>query len=276
MYSTKLLKSFVLASCFLVFSFVKDARAGDVEFYITDTISSNGHKICWICTGPFFRSSGLHYFTAPFTGQHFYTTSDGIGSQYGEWNCYYNYANDLGGELLCLGPRAAFTYQFSFTLDKDAVKVEFVETPPGYDPRQTITRAVTANEVSAEAEAPEEISHAAALGDDARTDKSDRDTFTFDAVEGDDIVLKVVRDPAKGHIGSQARLKLRRLGAGSGEEVAEGSVPLRLKTTLPETGTYEVVVEQDDKQKDDWFRGDYFLVLRPGIAELVPAEDVEH
>jgi hypothetical protein len=276
MYSTKSLISFALASCLLVFSFVKDVRAGDVEFYITDTISSNGHKICWICTGPFLRSSGLHYFTAPFTNQHFYTTGDGIGSQYGEWNCYYNYANDLGGELQCLGPRAGFTYQFSFTLDKNAVKVEFVETPPGYDPRQTTTRAVAANGVSAEATAIKEFTHAAALGDDAKSDKPDRDTFTFDAVEGDDIVLRLIGDPATGHIGSQARLKLRRLGAGSGEEVVEGSVPLRLKTTLSDTGTYEVVVEQDDKQKDDWFRGNYFLVLRPGIAELIPNEDVEH
>jgi hypothetical protein len=276
MHSTRSFVSLVLASFFLALVFVKDVRAGDVEFYITDTISSNGHKICWICTGPFLRSSGLHYFTAPFTGQHFYTTSDGIGSQYGEWNCYYNYANDLGGELLCLGPRAGFTYQFSFTLDKDAVKVEFVETAPGYDPRQTLTRAAATGDVSAEAEASKEISHAAALGDDARADKPDRDTFTFDAVEGDDIVLRVVRDPAKGHLGSQARLKLRLLGASSGEEVVSGAVPLKLKTTVSESGTYEVVVEQDDKQKDDWFRGDYFLVLRPGIAELIPAEDVEH
>jgi hypothetical protein len=127
-----------------------------------------------------------------------------------------------------------------------------------------------------EATAPKEFTHAAALGDDAKSDKPDRDTFTFDAVEGDDIVLRLIGDPATGHIGSQARLKLRRLGAGSGEEVVEGSVPLRLKTTLSDTGTYEVVVEQDDKQKDDWFRGNYFLVLRPGIAELIPNEDVEH
>ncbi|MEW6143951.1 MAG: hypothetical protein AB1598_02925 [Thermodesulfobacteriota bacterium] len=128
---------------------------------------------------------------------------------------------------------------------------------------------------SAEATAPAPVAYTASLGDDAKEDKPDRDTFTFDAVEGDDIVLSLTGDPAKGHIGSLARLKLRRLGAGSGEELAEGSVPLRLKTTISETGTYEAVVEQDDKQKDDWFRGDYFLVLRPGIADLIPAEDVE-
>lgn len=274
MYSTRSFISLVLASFFMAFLFVKDVRAGDVQFFITDNFSTKGQRICWICTGPFLRSTGLHYFTSPFTAKYFYSAQDGIGSQYGEWNCYYNYANDAGDELRCLGPRAGFTYGFTFNLPSNAMGVEFVQAAPGYQ-ANVIQPVPPTKPQSAEAAAPAPTALTAALGDDARADKPDRDTFTFDAVEGDDIVLRLTGDPAKGHIGSQARLKLRRLGAGSGEEVVEGAVPLRLKTTLSESGTYEVVVEQDDKQKDDWFRGNYFLVLRPGIAELIPNEDVE-
>ena len=270
------LTGFVLASFLLVFSIVKDVRAGDVEFYITDTFFPNSStRFCWICTGPAFRSTGLHYFTTPLQRTHFYTAADGIGDQYGDWKCWFNDANNVADELACLGPRAGFSHAFDFSIAKNSIAVDFVEVGSGYDVRPTTTRAVATGDVSAEAAAPEEV-QTAALGDDAREDKPDKDTFTFDAVEGDAIVLKLEGDPAKGHLGSQARLRLRRAGAASGEEVVEGSVPLRLKTTLSETGTYEVVVEQDDKQKDDWFRGDYFLVLRPNIAEFAPSEDVEH
>jgi hypothetical protein len=268
------LTGFVLASFLLVFSIVKDVKAGDVEFKITDTISRAGQRICWICTGPYARSTGLHFFTVPFTQRHFYTASDGVGSQYGGWTCYWNLANDKLEERVCRGPKSEFVVDFSFNLDKNAVSVEFVQRPGGWETIQT-TRTAPARNVSAEATAPNEFSVPSSLGDDSREDKPDRDTFTFDAVEGDAIVLRLVGDPAKGHIGSLARLRLRRLGAASGEEVVEGSVPLKLETTISETGLYEVVVEQDVKQKDDWYRGDYFLVLRPGIAELIPGEDVE-
>jgi len=275
MYSTRSFISLVLASFFMSFLFIKDVRAGDVEFYITDTLFGNSvTKYCWICTGPAFRSTGLHYFTTPLQRTHFYTASDGLVDPYGDWKCWFQDANDLAGEIVCLGPRGAYNHAFDFNIAKNTIAVDFVEVGSGFDVRPTKTRAVATGEVSTEATAPEEV-QAAALGDDARDDKPDRDTFTFDAVEGDDIVLRLAGDPAKGHIGSQARLKLRRLGAGSGEEVVEGSTPLKLETTIPDSGTYEVVVEQDSSQKDDWFRGDYFLVLRPNIAELVPSEDVE-
>jgi hypothetical protein len=276
MYLTRSFISLVLASFFMVFLFVKDVRAGDVEFYITDTFFGNSStKYCWICTGPAFRSTGTHFFTTPLQRTHFYTASDGLGDPYGDWKCWFNDANTTLEEIQCAGPRGGYSHAFDFSIQKNTIAVDFVEVGSGYDVRPTTTRAVATGDVSAEAVAPEEV-QAAALGDDARADKPDRDTFTFDAVEGDDIVLRLVGDPAKGHLGSQARLRLRRLGAGSGEEVVSGAVPLRLKTNISETGTYEVVVEQDDKQSDDWFRGDYFLVLRPNIAEFVPSEDVEH
>ena len=264
----------VLSTFFFVLFSAKDVNAGDIEFKITDTISSRGQRICLICKGPFSRSTGLHFFTAPYNQRHFYTASDGIGSQYGEWNCFWNPVFDKLDEQECRDNRAGFTDQFSFNLDKNAVSVEFIRRPGGYEPVQT-TRTSAAGSAAAEAPAPNEFSVPSSLGDDAREDKPDTDTFTFDGVEGDAIVLRLLRDPFKGHIGSEARLRLRRAGTGSGGEVVEGSVPLRLKTTLPETGTYEVVVEQDNKNRDDWYRGDYFLVLQPGSAELIPAEDVE-
>ncbi|MGH7850066.1 MAG: hypothetical protein ACREOP_07185 [Thermodesulfobacteriota bacterium] len=273
---TKFFISFALIFSFLVLFTVKDVRAGDVEFYITDTFFGDSvSKYCWICTGPAFRSTGLHRFTTPLQRTHFYTASDGLGDPYGDWKCWFNDANTVGDELACLGPRAGFTYAFEFSIAKNTIAVDFVETGPGYDVRPTTTRAVATGDVSAEAVAPEEV-QTAALGDDAREDKPDSDTFIFDAVEGDAIVLRLVGDPAKGYLGSQARLRLRRVGTGSGEEVVEGSVPLRLETSISESGAYEVVVEQNNNQKDEWYRGDYFLVLRPNIAELVPAEDVEH
>ncbi|MGH7849039.1 MAG: hypothetical protein ACREOP_01945 [Thermodesulfobacteriota bacterium] len=151
--------------------------------------------------------------------------------------------------------------------------MEFVETPPGYEASQT-ARTVANRGVSVEATAPKEIAHASALGDDAKVDRPDSDTFTFNAVEGDAIVLRLVGDPSKGHLGSQARLKLRRAGS-SDDEVIAGDVPLRLEKTISESGAYEVVVEQSDLQNDERYRGDYFLVLRPGLSELIPDEDVE-
>ncbi|MGH7850827.1 MAG: hypothetical protein ACREOP_11050, partial [Thermodesulfobacteriota bacterium] len=94
MYTTRSFISFVLATFFLVFAFVKDVKAGDVEFYITDTFGSSVNKYCWICTGPAFRSSGLYYFTTPLQRTHFYTASDGIGDPYGDWKCWFNDANN--------------------------------------------------------------------------------------------------------------------------------------------------------------------------------------
>jgi hypothetical protein len=187
----------------------------------------------------------------------------------------------LVDEARCLGPRGIFTFRQSFEIPKNIIALEIASFTGGvfrFSPIRDINAAAATGDVSAEvsteATAPEEV-QTAALGDDSREDKPDRDTFTFDAVEGDAIVLRLVGDPAKGHIGSLARLKLRPAGSASGEEVVEGSVPLKLETTISETGLYEVVVEQDVKQKDDWYRGDYFIVLRPGIAEFIPGEDVE-
>ncbi len=272
---TKFFMSCVLTACFLAFFTVKDVRAGDVEFYITDTLFGDVKtRYCWICTGPAFRSTGTHFFTTPLQRTHFYTASDGFGSPYGDWKCWFNDANTVLQEIECAGPRGGYSHSFEFSIKKNTIAVDFVEVGSGFDVRPTTTRAVATGDVSAEAAAPEEV-QTAALGDDAREDKPDRDTFTFDAVEGDAIILRLVRDPAKGHLGSLARLKLRRLGAGSGEEVVSGAVPLRLKTTISESGLYEVVVEQDENNKEDWYRGDYFLVLRPGLAEIVPGEDVE-
>lgn len=274
MRSTRSFITLVLFSFFTVLLFIKDVRAGDIEFYITDTSFGDVKtRYCWICTGPAFRSTGLHYFETPLPRKHFYTASDGLVDPYGDWKCWFQDANDVAGEILCLGPRGAFNHAFDFNIPKNSIAVDFVQVGSGFDVRPTKTRAVATGEVSAEAAAPEEV-QTAALGDDAREDKPDRDTFTFDAVEGDAIVLRLVGDPAKGHIGSLARLKLRRAGDASGEQVEEGSVPLRLETTISESGTYEVVVEQTDEQGED-FRGDYFILLRPGLAELIPNEDVE-
>ena len=268
MNQVKVLASLVLTCLFLVFFTVRDVRAGDVEFYITDTFfGTSVSRYCWICTGPAFRSTGTHFFTTPLQRTHFYTASDGLGDPYGDWKCWFNDANTTLQEIECAGPRGGYSHAFDFSIAKNTIAVDFVEVGSGYDVRPTITRAVETGDVSTEASAPEEV-QTAALGDDAREDRPDRDTFTFDAVEGDAIVLRLVGDPAKGHLGSQARLKLRRAGAGSGEEVVEGSVPLRLETTISDTGAYEVVVEQNNNQKDEWYRGDYFLVLRPNIAEF--------
>ena len=268
---TKLFMSYVLTSCFLVFFTVRDVRGGDVEFYLTDTFGNSVDKYCWICTGPYFRSTGLHHFTRPVNRTQFYTASDGIASQYGNWDCYFNDENNINEELLCLGPRFFFSHSFSFNLENNTISVDFVETGPTFEVRPT-----RATDVSV----PEEVVQAASLGDDAREGRPDRDTFSFDATEGDAIILRLEEDPAKGHLGSQARLRLRRPGnGGSVDKEISGEVPIEMEVTVPETGTYEVLVEQQDIPKDVWFRGDYFVVLLSTLGDveaLIPNEDVEH
>lgn len=284
---TKLFVCYVLACCFLVIFPLRDVIGGDVQFYFSQT-GANDHT-CFVVIGPFGRTSGQHRFDGGnVTNDQFYTAGDGIGSQYGKWKIFFRIeSSSSDADLRCtiaaaaLVPEIGYDHEQDFDVNSTSTKV-FIGNFPG--PALQITQ-----EGAASARPPGEgqgldiptaALAAAALGDDFKIAKPDRDTFSFDATEGDEITLRLEENLSTGHLGSQATLRLEGGPLRKGDEVVTGDVPFEMSVTIPATGRYEIMVEQTKEKgisPEEMFRGNYFLLLKSflGDFELIPGNDVE-
>jgi hypothetical protein len=269
--------SYVLPLYFLTLFPLRDVRGGDVQFFFTQPNASEFW--CAILVGPFGRTSGHHRFDGSVSQNHFYTAGDGIGSQYARWRFFFRDENSKeDADLLCTLAAAnpvleiGYDHLQEFDVSSTTTRV-LIGAFPGAELSITQEGTATATRVDGT------VFQHGTLGDDARATRPDRDIFSFDATEGDEITLRLVENPSTGHLGSQATLILRNAESGSplNEEITE-DVPIEMNLTIPATGKYEIIVEQHDIPPEVWFRGDYFLKLESSgdTEEILPGEHVEH
>ncbi|MCI0529495.1 MAG: hypothetical protein L0Y56_18805 [Nitrospira sp.] len=275
MSKTKSLMIYVLAFCFLTLFPLRDVRGGDVVFNFSNLQAGNNVSWCVVVNGPFLRTSGLHGISSGISFTPFYTAGDGIGSQYGTWTVLTRAA--LSATISDAACGGVILGKQEFELKSTTTRVD-IEGDVGDFGLQRTTITQHGTETALGRRVGTVFQHGT-LGDDARPGRPDRDTFTFDATEGDEVTLRLVENPSTGHLGSQATLILRNAENGGplNAEITE-DVPIEMNETIPATGRYEIIVEQHDIQPEVWFRGDYFLELEStGDTEaILPGEHVEH
>jgi hypothetical protein len=186
------------------------------------------------CTGPWSRSSDC---TQVFPGageEQFYCADDSLFSMYGQWAC------------------AAYL-DLSCVSTPDAT-VDFCVQKSGPNPVElNVAGTVIAFGITVEAMAPchvaetvARLGHAGAKGSETAVGTSaprDRDTFVFDGLAGEKVVVALEKEGTAGHTGDAAVLRVLAPGDKTLDE-ARGPLPLELDVELLATGKVHVVVEE--------------------------------
>lgn len=221
-----------------------------------EVISDSGNPDLLIgCTGPWLRESNNDLIKPGQSICPFYTVDVTIFSPYGKWTC-----NTFLPDVDPVG-----VAQLIFTLTKDIQKVDLILT------NDSIVAKISKDEPV--------VTAAAALGDDNKRPKRDRDTFTFNfGPNPSDGVVKVTleENPESGHAGEEATLILQ--SGNSNIEVNSGKLPLEITQELSGDAEYKLIVEQHGIPEDLRFRGKYFLTVEKEsgqIEEIRPSFDVE-
>ena len=244
-----------------------------IPFYATYPKEDGAPELGIACSGPWFRHSkgtisgiaaGCEPIPAGGISVEFYSAEVTKFSPYGKWTCtvysdwYLPFGGQLGGSYICTDEVADVV----FHLNKDNDEVNLTMT------KDSLT-ADLSQEVAT-------ITAAATLGDDNTKPKRDRDTWTIQGTEGDNVVITLEEDPEAGHDGEQATLILRN-GSRTIESKTD-ALPIEISATLPSDGEYELVVQQQNIPEDVRFRGNYYLSVKSDsgdIQEIKPSDDVE-
>jgi hypothetical protein len=110
----------------------------------------------------------------------------------------------------------------------------------------------------------------------------DRDTFAFDGLSGEKVVVALAKEGTAGHTGDAAVLRVLAPGDETLDE-ASGPLPLELDLELPATGKVQVVIEEAAGAGTGVpaaaFRGHYLLSVTPEVGAegllIEPQPDVE-
>jgi hypothetical protein len=238
------------------------AFSDTIPFFVTN--NSNTTELI-ACDGPWERCGGFVHLKPGQQRFNFYSAEKNIFSPFGPWTCA------VGPDLSC-------------PLDNQNNKISSIinfclEAIPGnpdlgveitVNPNSSMSVNFNRNCSS--------ISVTAHLGDDSKPSAPDRDAFSFQGTQGDEVTLRLEEDTSAGYIGEQATLILRDvISEASLNEVITGAVPFEIKTTLPATGEYMILVQQHNIPLDARFRGNYNLSLSTSgsVELLVPADNVE-
>ena len=219
------------------------------------------------CKGPFGRNSGcIHVDTQKPDFELFYSAEINFFSPYGEWSCAV-YALPI-----CFGVAGGKIFQIHrHPVPDSRVDLTIVECDGCFN---VSYRILVETEHTCCG-----ISTSAFLGDRPEQKKPDKDTFSFEATEHDEILLSLVEDGAVGHIGEEANFKFRGpIGSATINEISSGTLPLDIEIEIPETGVYEIEVDQKGIPIDISYRGGYIIELTSSlndVDEIVPSRDVE-
>jgi hypothetical protein len=249
---------------------VKTAYTGTIPFRVGTKLPD---LLFISCKGPFGRISRCirvdnpppDVDNPPLVFKLFYSAEINFFSPYGEWRC------DVYGFPGCTSGVAGAKV---FTIPRHPVPEKQVDL--------TIVKCDGCSGYVIKVETDQTccpVSTSAFLGDRPQQTKPDRDTFSFAGAEGDEITLRLEEDGSVGHIGEQANFKLRGpVGSVSLDEFRTGELPLEITATIPESGEYEIVVDQKDISDDLSYRGGYVITLDQSlddVKEIVPSQDVE-
>jgi len=257
-----------LTLCFISLFPHRASSLEHIPFYATN---NSGIEFPILCSGPWTRC-GRGTLSAGADEDNFYSVDVDIFSPYGEWTC----GQLVGGNCGEVGDVEPIT----FTLEKGDTAVYLTINGDGFkDDTITVTLNSASGASTAQTRLAEESDTSttqANLGDDNTKPRRDRDTWSIEGTEGENITLTLEADEASGHSGNLATLILR--NRGSTIESVTDALPIEITTTLPETGEYQLVVDQNGIPEDVRFRGRYFLSLKSdlvNVQDIKPSEDVE-
>lgn len=266
-----------LALSFIIAFPYKAYSMEHIPFYATNN-SGGDTSIC--CHGPWRHACDLNSSESCLIKEgavdyNFYTVDVTIFSPYGAWLCCLsNTVSDCSGPVQSPTPVDCIGQNFTLAKGDTAVYITFTEdsltvTPdnPSSDASTTQARAFGDSDTS---------TTQANLGDDNTRPRRDRDTWSFQGTEGENIVITLENVPESGHSGEQATLILQ--NRGSTIETSTAELPFEIAATLPSTGEYELVVSQNNIPEDVRFRGKYYLSVKSSLGtvrDIKPSEDVE-
>lgn len=276
-------------SLVLVLGITSKAHALDhVRFYVNNNITAYGNDVS--CFGPWGRFGNGHV-AAGVEAENFYTADVTIFSPYGDWCCCtgLDCTAPTGTGIVECGAFDSPVVRFTLNEDSTYVWLNINPAGSGFDPLtvnqnnsdSTLTSAShpqSLGESRPMGVLPDGIEIAVVvgiLGDDHTKRKNDRDTWRFHGTEGDTVTIILRPDFSAGSSGSQATLSLIR--SGETLETVTADLPIEITTTLPESGLYKLVVDQDDIASQ--YIGSYVLRVESGTAELdliEPTKNVEH
>jgi len=244
---------------------LKTAYAEEIQFAV-NTVEVKLSFIGIICEGPFFRTSGC-VAIGDGLGRYnvFYSAENNLFPPFGTWRCFVHpdpicFALSTGRGTFCLEERSP----------QENVRITLKETSGEH------FQFASDNYPSGKCGI---LSVNSFLGDRPQQHKPDKDTFSFADTEGDEVTLRLEEDGSVGHIGEEAGFRFRGpIGSASLNEFRTGELPLEITTTIPESGEYEIVIDQKNILNDLRYRGGYVITLDTSlddVDEIVPSRDVE-
>ncbi len=240
----------------------------EIEFYVDNRSAS---EQCFQCTGPFSRRTP-RVTIFPGSVYYFYTADVNALSPYGNWFCHV-YFTDNCSEDEPVSEENTLTQIIYISPAMASVNLMINGTGPG---DTTIVIFFPGLQGAVDGTP---VSVMSFLGDDPRPGKGDNDTFSFEADGGEEVTIKLEPDPSAGHVGEGATLRLRPARGGSPLLVRNEKLPFEATVTIPEAGTYQIVLQSDVPDNMLLYRGGYILSLdsdSDGINTLHPSDNVEN
>jgi hypothetical protein len=266
-----------LALCFIAGFPYKSYSLEHIPFYATNN-SGEDMSIC--CSGPWLRSacslnsSESCLISEGAADYNFYSADVDIFSPYGTWKCCLsNTFSDCSGPVQSPTPVDCIGGLFTLAKGDTAVNITFTEDSLTVSLDNPSGASTTQARLAGESDTS---TTQAALGDDNNKPKRDRDTWSIQGTEGENVVITFEKVPESGYNGEQATLILQN-GSATIESKTD-DLPIEITTTLPSTGEYKLVVQQHDIPEEVRFRGKYYLSVKSSLGnvqDIKPSEDVE-
>lgn len=238
---------------------------GDIPFVATNNTDI---RVCVRCDGPWDRVSSIFGEVIKPDGKdcQFYAADQGLFPPFGKWLCVVG-TEKQPSLLPCADGSTFASKQLCI---KSFEKIGIVIKNDGNGKR--VMEVTGGNAFDSFGRCSTKA--ISVLGDRPQQSKRDKDSFSFEGTEGDEVTITADFFLENGHTGDVVTLILK--GNSLNEEVT-GSLPQDITSTLPVSGKYTVIVEQPRGAGDERFRGSYSLTPESPNEDLVlePENDVE-
>lgn len=224
-----------------------DASQSEIPFLVTN---QNEASQCVRCVGPLFRDTGPQEVWALTSMQEIFAARVTDLSPYGGWTCQLMAFDADAGQCASVTIAAA---DFCLLEDSGLANVALtIETNGSLSTNQPKHCATDAASV-------------AFLGNRKRSGKRDSDSYVFTANAGNTVITTLEPKENSTETGKAAILGLRHRDSDAGStfrKVVRGTLPLRIETTVPEPGEYEIFIAQPNRRRQASFHGFYRLSTR--------------
>jgi len=236
------------------------AAKGLANFYVTN---ESGQHWSLKCDGPLSRFHGVSVEVGD-TNKLWYSPGESIffTGPWGKWTC------GIAPDSLCDNPQCSATigccccyFGSSGVVEGEYECPSVVELCLADDPDPDVSFTITASGELTSNGAPlpcnDALTTASTLGFEGSSNTRDQDFYEFDGQAGDEVTITLELDTRVGKTGELATLVFD-----DGDKLKEkttGALPLELRVTIPEDGTYRVTITNGKVNRNVAFAGGYRL-----------------